>query len=199
VVRREAVNPSAVLVTVVAAGSMLTYLALASAIRRRAIDRGRTSVARASGLATWLPLFIFVPYLVIGLRQGPEVDVPTVLRWVGLALVIAGPAFSFWSASTLGRHFDLDVEVHGGHEIVDRGPYRIVRHPVYLGIAIHFIGACLATGNLLLVAGTLLATFPALHLRAATEERLLRESLGPAYDAYARRVPMLVPGIGRRA
>jgi protein-S-isoprenylcysteine O-methyltransferase Ste14 len=187
------VSPSLTLVTLVAAVSMVTYLTLAAAIRRRAIDRGRTSVARAGGLARWLPYGIFVPYLVMGVRQGPEVDVPTAHRWVGLALVVAGPAFSYWSAVTLGRHFDLDVEVHGGHEIVVSGPYRIVRHPVYLGLAVHFIGACLATGNGLLIAGTVAITFPALYLRARTEEHLLRESLGPAYEAYARRVPMLIP------
>ena len=186
------------LVTFIAAGSMFTYLYLASAIRRRALDRGRQSVARATGLARWLPFFIFVPYVVIGVRLGPELDLPDALRWLGLALVVAGPAFSFWSAQTLGAHFDLDVEVHGGHEIIDTGPYRIVRHPVYLGIALHFIGACLATGNLPLIAGTVLVTFPALYLRAAAEERLLRESLGPAYDAYAQRVPMLIPRITPR-
>jgi protein-S-isoprenylcysteine O-methyltransferase Ste14 len=186
-------TPPPAVVTFLAAGSMLAYLVLASAIRRRALDRGRTSVARAGGLARWLPLGIFVPYLVIGARPGPELEVPDVLRWLGLALVLGGPAFAYWSAATLGRHFDLEVEVHGGHEIVVRGPYRIVRHPVYLGIAIHFIGACLATGNLLLILGTVFATFPALYLRAAAEERLLRASLGPAYDAYARRVPMLIP------
>ncbi len=185
--------PPQALVTLVAAGSMFAYLALASAIRRKALDRGRQSISRASGLARWLPFLIFVPYLVIGMRQGLELDVPTWLRWIGLLLVVAGPAFSYWSAYTLGRHFDLEVEVHEGHEIIDRGPYRIVRHPVYLGIAIHFIGACLATGNLLLIAGTVVVTFPALYLRAATEERLLRATLGPVYDAYARRVPMLIP------
>ena len=126
-------------------------------------------------------------------RVQPELDVADPLRWFGLALIVAGPAFSYWSAATLGAHFDLDVEVHGGHEIVVRGPYRIVRHPVYLGIAIHFIGACLATGNVLLILGTILGTFPALYFRARAEERLLRASLGPAYDAYARRVPMLIP------
>ena len=185
--------PPHALVTFLAAGSMFTYLYLAGAIRRRALEGGRRSVARVAGLARWLPYFIFVPYVVIGVWQGPEVAIPSELRWLGLALVVAGPAFSFWSAYTLDEHFDLDVEVHGGHEIVDRGPYRIVRHPGYLGFAIHFIGACLATGNLLLVAGTLLVTFPALYLRAAAEERLLRAHLGPAYEAYARRVPMLVP------
>ncbi|MDP9245909.1 MAG: isoprenylcysteine carboxylmethyltransferase family protein [Chloroflexota bacterium] len=179
--------------TCVAAGSMCTYLYLASAIRRRALAGGRESVARASGPARWLPFFIFVPYVVIALRPGPELDVPDALRWLGLVVVIAGSVFSFWSASTLGSEFDLDVEVHSGHRIIDRGPYGIVRHPVYLGIAIHFIGACLATGNVLLIAGTVLVTFPALYLRAAAEEQLLRAGLGPEYDAYARRVPMLVP------
>jgi protein-S-isoprenylcysteine O-methyltransferase Ste14 len=187
------VNPPPALVTLVAAGSMLTYLALASVIRRRALDQGRQSVARAAGLARWLPFFIFIPYVVMATRPGPELDLPAALRWLGLGLLVAGPAFSYWSASTLGAHFDLDVEVHGGHEVVVHGPYRIVRHPVYLGIAVHFIAACLATGNLLLVAGTLLVTFPALYLRAAAEEQLLRERLGPAYAAYARRVPMLIP------
>jgi protein-S-isoprenylcysteine O-methyltransferase Ste14 len=98
-----------------------------------------------------------------------------------------------WAAATLGRHFDLEVEIHEGHAVVERGPFAIVRHPVYLGLAIHFIGACLATGNLLLIAGTIFVTFPALYVRAAAEEGLLRERLGPAYDAYARRVPMLIP------
>ncbi|HEV2249866.1 MAG TPA: isoprenylcysteine carboxylmethyltransferase family protein [Candidatus Limnocylindria bacterium] len=176
-----------------AIASMFTYLYLAAAIRRRALEHGRTSVARATGPARWLPFFIFVPYVVMAARVQPELDVPDALRWIGLALIVGGPAFSYWSAATLGRHFDLDVEIHAGHEIVVRGPYRIVRHPVYLGIAIHFVGACLATGTGLIILGTLVVTFPALYLRAAAEERLLRSRLGPAYDAYARRVPMLIP------
>ena len=115
------------------------------------------------------------------------------MRWLGLALVVGGMAFSLWAAGTLGRHFDLEVEIHEGHEVVDRGPFAIVRHPVYLGLAVHMIGACLATGNWLLILGTLFVTIPAVYLRASVEEQLLRAQLGPAYDAYARRVPMLVP------
>lgn len=185
--------PPHALVPYIAAGSMLAYLFLASVIRRRALRRGRQSVARAGGFARWFPAFLFVPYVVMNTNLGPELVVADALRWLGLGLVVAGPAFSYWAASTLGAHFDLDVEIHGGHEVVVHGPYRIVRHPVYLGIAIHFVGACLATGNLLLIAGTALVTFPALYLRAAVEEQLLRDSLGPAYDAYAQQVPMLIP------
>ncbi|MDP9319599.1 MAG: isoprenylcysteine carboxylmethyltransferase family protein [Chloroflexota bacterium] len=169
------------------------YVLFATRVRNRARAGGRTTLARGGALSQALPYFVWVPYVVIAVRPGPELAVPEPLRWIGLALVVAGIAFSMWAAATLGRHFDLEVEIHEGHAVVERGPFAIVRHPVYLGLAVHFIGACLATGNLLLVAGTILVTFPALYVRADAEERLLRERLGSTYDAYALKVPMLVP------
>jgi protein-S-isoprenylcysteine O-methyltransferase Ste14 len=134
-----------------------------------------------------------VPYLVIALRPGPEVQVPDALVWVGIALSVLGVAFSLWAIVTLGRHYDLVLEVHQDHELVRRGPYALVRHPVYTGLALHFAGICLATGNLLLIAGTLLVSFPAFYLRARAEEALLRERFGAEYEKYAQEVPMLVP------
>jgi protein-S-isoprenylcysteine O-methyltransferase Ste14 len=94
---------------------------------------------------------------------------------------------------TLGRHYDLVLEVHQDHELVRRGPYALVRHPVYTGLGLHFAGACLATGNLLLIAGTLLVSYPAFYARARAEERLLRGRFGAEYEKYAQEVPMLVP------
>jgi protein-S-isoprenylcysteine O-methyltransferase Ste14 len=134
-----------------------------------------------------------VPYLVIALRPGPEVQVPDVLVWIGIALSVLGVAFSLWAIVTLGRHYDLVLEVHQDHELVRRGPYALVRHPVYTGLALHFAGVCLSTGNLLLIAGTLLVSFPAFYLRARAEEALLRERFGAEYERYAGEVPMLVP------
>jgi protein-S-isoprenylcysteine O-methyltransferase Ste14 len=183
------------LITFVAVGSMLAYGVAAYAIRSRARRERPASVAAVGGIAANSPYFIWVPYVVIALRPGPEVDVPDGLRWIGLALVVAGALLSIWSAATLGRHFDVELEVHGGHEVVRRGPYAIVRHPIYTGIAVHFLGACLATGNLVLLAGTLLISFPALSQRASAEEALLRRVLGDAYERYAREVSMLVPFI----
>ena len=185
------------LVAWVSALSFVVYGVFATRLRAR-VMRGRRTVATGGALANYLPYGIWVPYVVIAIRPGPELPVAAALRWAGLGLVVGGIGFSIWAARTLGRHFDMEVEVHEGHEVVDRGPFAIVRHPVYLGLAIHFCGACLATGNLLLLAGTVLVTFPALYLRAAAEERLLRASLGPAYAAYARRIPMLIPMPGRR-
>ena len=139
-----------------------------------------------------VPYFFWVPYLVIALRPGPEAQVPEVLAWVGIALSVLGVAFSLWAIVTLGRHYDLVLEVHQDHELVRRGPYALVRHPVYTGLALHFAGVCLATGNVLLIAGTLLVSFPAFYLRARAEEALLRERFGAEYEKYAQEVPMLV-------
>jgi protein-S-isoprenylcysteine O-methyltransferase Ste14 len=185
------VNP--MLVSVVSLASVVTFMAVAQLARARAVARRGATVARSGGFARYIAYFIFVPYVVIVARPGPELDLQEPLRWVGLVLIVAGVAFALWAIVTLGRHYDLVPEVHQDHELVRAGPYRLVRHPIYTGLAIHFAGACLATGNLLLIAGTLFVTFPAFYVRARAEERLLRDRFGAAYDDYARRVGMLVP------
>jgi protein-S-isoprenylcysteine O-methyltransferase Ste14 len=180
-------------VTAAAVLSMLAYGVAAYLVRARAVRERPPAVAAAGGLARYSPYFIWVPYAVIALRPGPEVDVPEPLRWLGLALIVAGPLFMIWAAVTLGRHFDVEILVHGAHEVVRTGPYAVVRHPIYAGMALHFVGATCATGNWIFTLGTLLVSFPALYQRAAAEERLLRETLGDAYARYAREVPMLIP------
>ena len=187
---------SAFLVSGVAIGAIAGYLVLALAVRRRSLRARGPSLAREGGFAATLPYFLPIPYVVMALQPGPALDVPESFRWIGLALVVAGIGFSMWAALTLGDHFDMEVEVHTGHEVVRRGPYAIVRHPVYSGLAVHLLGACLATGNLLLLAGTVFLALPALYVRASIEELLLRRSLGTAYEAYAREVGMLVPFVG---
>lgn len=165
----------------------------AQVAQRRALSRRGATVRTAGGLTAFVPYFFPVPYVVIALRPGPELDVPETLRWLGVGLTVLGVAFSLWAMTTLGRHYDLVLEVHQDHELIRGGPYALVRHPVYTGLALHFAGACVATGNLLLLAGTLFVTFPAFYARARAEERLLRERFGAEYEKYAREVPMLVP------
>jgi protein-S-isoprenylcysteine O-methyltransferase Ste14 len=171
----------------------LVFIVSAQIAQRRAVSRRGATIRTAGGLAALAPYFFWVPYAVIALRPGPELTVPPALAWVGLAFSVLGVAFSLWAIVTLGRHYDLVLEVHEDHELIREGPYAVVRHPVYTGLALHFAGLCLATGNLLLIAGTLLVSYPAFYLRASAEERLLRERFGAEYEKYAREVPMLVP------
>jgi protein-S-isoprenylcysteine O-methyltransferase Ste14 len=168
-------------VTAVAIGGGLIFIVSAQVAQRRALARRGATLRTAGGLAALVPYFFWVPYVVIWLRPGPEVAIGEALRWLGVFL------------SLVGIHYDLVLEVHQGHELVRRGPYGLVRHPLYTGLGLHFAGVCLATGNLLLIAGTLLVTYPAFYLRARAEEGLLRAQFGAQYEEYAGEVPMLVP------
>lgn len=176
-------------------GSGVLFVVATQVARRRAVARRGASVRVATGPAQIVPYFIWVPYAVVVLRLGPEVEPSDVVRALGALLTVGGVAFSLWAVATLGRHYDLVLEIHEGHEIVRDGPFGLVRHPVYTGLALHFLGACAATGDLLLLSGTLAVIVPALYARASAEERLLREQFGAEYERYAREVPMLVPFI----
>ena len=113
--------------------------------------------------------------------------------WAMVALTIAGFGFSWWARLHLGRLWSASVTRKLDHHIVDTGPYAIVRHPIYTGIAIAAVATALVSGSpsSLVGAALIIAGF---YVKARIEERFLREELGPAaYDVYAGRVPMLVP------
>jgi len=173
--------------------SGIVFMASAQLARRRALGRRGANVSISGGVANLAPYFFWVPYIVAVTRPGPELGLADAARALGLVLAVGGVAFSLWAIATLGRHYDLVIEIHADHQLVRAGPYAFARHPVYTGLIVHFLGACLATGNLMLLAGTLFVTIPAFLLRIRDEERLLRERFGAEYDRYAKDVGMLAP------
>jgi protein-S-isoprenylcysteine O-methyltransferase Ste14 len=114
-------------------------------------------------------------------------------NWVLFGLAAAGFLFCWWARIYLGRLWSGWVSKKEGHHIVDKGPYGIVRHPIYTGIilAVFATAAIKGTGFAFLGAAVMTVGF---WIKARLEERFLRAELGAAgYDAYSRRVPMLVP------
>ena len=180
-------------VSVIIIASFIAFMVIAQVSRARAVASRGPSVRRARGIADSATYFFWLPYVVIWLRPGPSIVFPEALVWTGLACSVLGVVFAVAAIATLGRHYDLKLELHAGHELVRDGPYAVVRHPVYTGLALHTIGACLATGNVIFILGSLGVTLPIFVLRARAEEALLRAEFGAAYDRYAREVPMLVP------
>jgi protein-S-isoprenylcysteine O-methyltransferase Ste14 len=120
-------------------------------------------------------------------------------RWplfaVGLALMGAGIAIRQWSVALLGRFFTVDVRVHPRQTVVDRGPYRWVRHPAYAGLIVTFVGIGRALGNWSALA--VLAVIPTVGLvvRIRREERALLDGLGEPYRRFAAGRPHLFPGV----
>jgi protein-S-isoprenylcysteine O-methyltransferase Ste14 len=121
-------------------------------------------------------------------------------RWLvfvaGLVLMGAGIAFRQWAVAVLGRFFTVDVRVHEGQTVVERGPYRWLRHPSYTGLIVTFLGLGLALENWAALA--VLAVLPTAGLVYCIhfEERALLEGLGEPYRRFAAGRPRLFPGCG---
>jgi protein-S-isoprenylcysteine O-methyltransferase Ste14 len=137
------------------------------------------------------------------LDQGPRAAMmlwraPVVVQWVMAALVLVGLLFTWWARVHLGRFWSGNVTRKADHHVVDSGPYGIVRHPIYTGIILASFATAAASGSALAWLGAAIMTLGWI-VKARLEERFLRDQLGAqAYDDYARRVPMLMPGAAHR-
>jgi protein-S-isoprenylcysteine O-methyltransferase Ste14 len=120
-------------------------------------------------------------------------------RWwpviAGLVLIWAGLAFRAWAISTLGRFFKVMVVIQEDHRVIERGPYRRLRHPSYLGSIVAMTGLGLAEGDWVSMAVMLLGTLSAFLIRIRVEERTLLHELGDEYAAYTQRTARLMPGV----
>jgi protein-S-isoprenylcysteine O-methyltransferase Ste14 len=113
--------------------------------------------------------------------------------WVCVGLIALGFVFAWWARIYLGPLWSGQVTTKADHHVVDRGPYGIVRHPIYTGILLSVFATAAVKGTVLGLAGAAIITL-GIWMKARLEERWLREQLGAdAYDSYRRRVPMLVP------
>ena len=135
-------------------------------------------------------------FVVIGLdRRVQASDMPWALQALGLAVLVGSTFFIMWvmHANSFAAAV-VRVQSERGHRVVDSGPYAFVRHPMYSGAIVFFVGAALLLGSWWGVAMSLL--FVALFaIRAGIEERALIAGL-PGYADYAARVRYrLLPGI----
>lgn len=118
---------------------------------------------------------------------------PETIAWAMVAVAIAGFTFTGWARVHLGRLWSSSVSRKAEHHIVDTGPYRIVRHPIYTGIILASAATAAQRGTAQAWVGAALMTL-GWYIKARLEERFLSEELGAeAYQAYSRRVPMLLP------
>lgn len=115
------------------------------------------------------------------------------LTVVGAVLAVAGAAVAVAASRALGRALTPYPRPVEGAPLVEAGPYRFVRHPIYSGALLFFAGWSLFAGPVALAVTAALALLWA--GKTAVEERHLRAT-HPGYADYASRVPRrLVPGL----
>lgn len=126
-----------------------------------------------------------LPAAGMGLRSGVFI--------VGCALFGLGLVLRWYSIIYLGRFFTVNVAIHSGHEIIDTGPYRRIRHPSYAGALLAFAGLALTLANWVSLVVVMLPIVWAFGRRISTEESALANAIGSPYTNYMRRTKRLVP------
>jgi protein-S-isoprenylcysteine O-methyltransferase Ste14 len=112
--------------------------------------------------------------------------------WIAVTLVAAGLAFSVWARRTLGGNWSGTVTVKVDHELVQTGPYRRIRHPIYTGLLVTVLGSGLAAGRLYGLAAFALITV-GLVWKLRVEERWMAAEFRERSEQYRRSSWALIP------
>lgn len=172
----------------------LAILWVIGASRTKPAARVQTSGSRLlqAGLSSAGFLFLLHPYMRTGPLAWRFLPESSGLSYTGLALTFCGAALALWARILLGRNWSASVTIKQDHEIIRRGPYKLVRHPIYSGFLLSTLGTALAFGELRVLFG-IGFVFLGFWLKLRTEETFLAEEFGSPYVQYRQETKALIP------
>jgi protein-S-isoprenylcysteine O-methyltransferase Ste14 len=149
------------------------------------------------GVLLWLQwIGLALNFALAGLLPAAAIPWPrTALFVAGLACMLLGVGLRWYSIWTLGRYFRPVVAVSAGQPVVERGPYRLIRHPAYSGTFLTMLGLGLALTNWASLAALMLCVFAGYFYRVRVEEAALVRAIGQPYVDYMRRTKRFIPGV----
>ncbi len=122
-------------------------------------------------------------------------DEYNLIRYIGLAVYLAFSWIQVWSFKSLGDNYSQDIMIKKKHELVTKGPFKIIRHPQYVCQIILDLGAAAAT--LGFVVGFLaLIEIPIYIMRASVEDKLLAKYFTEKFSDYKKKSGFMIPFIG---
>jgi protein-S-isoprenylcysteine O-methyltransferase Ste14 len=149
-------------------------------------------------------LFYWIPLLIAILLLGPgewfghslirENFVPhtNFVGAIGLFISIVGAFIACWSRYKLGNNWSLSVQKKENHELIQTGIYKIIRHPIYSGLLLLFIGNCIVVGDYRGIIAIVIV-FISFWYKLKKEEKLLIETFGEKYIEYKKQTKALIP------
>ncbi len=170
---------------------LLTLYWNISARSIKAAEERQSWPARLARLPVWLGYILLLvafvrPFGVIAsLRTAAS-------QWLGVTICLLGLCLAVWSRRSLGDEWSRDVELKQGHKLVEGGPYRLVRHPIYTSHLLMGLGTAIVAGSLVAFAG-LLFFIVGFYIKLRQEENLLIRHFPVEYPNYQARVKALVP------
>jgi protein-S-isoprenylcysteine O-methyltransferase Ste14 len=117
---------------------------------------------------------------------------PAWIGWLGLVVALCGLLIRWRANRVLGAFYTRTLKVTENQFIVRAGPYRVIRHPGYLGSILMWVGAATATANWIVILIALVAMLSAYHYRIQNEEKMLMTT-NADYAEYRSRTWRLIP------
>lgn len=191
--------------TLLAIPWLLFFIVWTGSIMYEAITRQVKKVEKREPMAVLLltRLFLYIPIVLVFANVAIQAHYPFGLRFLpdtiivlyfGVFVSMAGILFSTWGRMALGTNWSADAVLKSGQTLVSKGPYALVRNPIYSGITLGMIGSAIALGNVAgLLAVVLILVFS--YLRITYEERMMKEKFGKEWDEYAEKVKRFIPWV----
>jgi protein-S-isoprenylcysteine O-methyltransferase Ste14 len=129
------------------------------------------------------------PYPFLNRRFLPE------LFWIaqlGAVMTVLGVAFAIWARNHIGRNWSGQVTIKEDHQLIRTGPYARIRHPIYTGLLFAVLGTAIAVGEYRAILAFVMILI-GLAYKAKSEEALLAEHFGPAFEEHKRLTGFFLP------
>jgi protein-S-isoprenylcysteine O-methyltransferase Ste14 len=185
------------LVIVLRAASLLAFagpmlLGVSGRRGERQTPARQSGARRAPVVANLAAFGLFFPCLLI-FSGSSEAGLALPLALSGCLLALAGAALVLRARAELGPAWSLVPKADQGTGLVTTGPYRLVRHPIYLGLSLLAVGEAAAFGSWPAFLIVLSGIVPTFAWRARAEETLLSRTFGERYALYRRQTKMIIP------
>lgn len=132
-------------------------------------------------------------YVATGFPAGLDQPFSPLRAGTGIAIFVAALVLFYATHKALGRNWSVTLKVRADHSLVTEGVYRFVRHPMYSAFWMWAIAQALTLQNWLVGPAGIIGFGTLYLMRVAREEALMRETFGPAWDAYAARTRRIIP------
>lgn len=159
----------------------------AKSLKPSPFDRGT-----AIFIGTSYPISILLPPILNFFSLGRLPD-PFFIGAAGVGIMVLGLVVRVWSMQTLGRFYTRVLTISEGQTIVQSGPYRVIRHPGYLGTLLVWIGLPTSQANWIAICLVILFMGIAYGRRIKAEEEMLVQEFGEEYRQYMKHTWRLVP------
>ena len=135
---------------------------------------------------------LFSDYFFIPLLYRPFILQSAYWKITGLVLCAAGLLFALTARIYLGKNWSARITIKAHHELVQSGPYRVTRNPIYTGFLLAFCGCSMTLGLVKGYLGIPLLTI-CLLLKISKEEEYMQETFGEKFRLYRTKVKRLIP------